>query len=50
VIIEGTRKEFYYEAERGGNKSGVTVSPFYVDGKYIGFIQSFSIIHQGGKK
>jgi PAS domain S-box-containing protein len=44
-INEGKRKEFYYEAQRGENKLGVTVSPFDIDGKQIGFIQCFSIIH-----
>jgi hypothetical protein len=43
-LNEGKKKEFYYEAERGGNKLGVTVSQFDVDGKQIGFIQCFSII------
>lgn len=41
----GKIKEFYYEAQRGGNKLGVTVTPFDMDGKQIGFIQCFSIIH-----
>ena len=41
----GKRKEFYYEAQRGENKLGVTVTPFDMDGKQIGFIQCFSIIH-----
>ena len=45
-INEGKRKEFYYEAQRGENKLGVTVSPFEIDGKQIGFIQCFSIIHE----
>lgn len=45
-INEGKRKEFYYEAQRGENKLGVTVSPFDIDGKQIGFIQCFSIIHE----
>jgi len=44
-LNEGKRNEFYYEAERDGNKLGVTVSPFDVDGKQIGFIQYFSIIN-----
>ena len=44
-LNEDKRKEFYYEAARGGNKLGVTVLPFDVDGKQIGFIQCFSIIH-----
>jgi PAS domain S-box-containing protein len=43
-LNEGKKKEFYYEAERGGNKLGVTVLPFDVAGKQIGFIQCFSII------
>ena len=43
-LSEGKREEFYYEAERDGNKLGVTFSPFEVDGKQIGFIQCFSII------
>lgn len=43
-LNEGKKKEFYYEAERGGNKLGVTVSPFDVDGRQIGFIQCFSVI------
>lgn len=38
------RKEFYYEAERNGNKLGVKVTPFDIDGKAIGYIQCFSII------
>jgi len=45
-INEGKRKEFYYETQRGENKLGVTVSPFDIDGKQIGFIQCFSIIHE----
>lgn len=44
-LSDGKRKTFYYEAERGGNKLGVTVSPFDIHGKQIGFIQCFSIIH-----
>jgi PAS domain S-box-containing protein len=43
-LTEGKRKEFYYEAERNGNKLGVTFSPLDVDGKPIGFIQCFSIL------
>ena len=43
-LTKGERNEYYYEAERGGHKLGVTVSPFSVDGKQIGFIQCFSII------
>ena len=43
-LSEGKIKEFYYEAERGGNKLGVTFSPFVFDGKQIGFIQCFSIL------
>jgi PAS domain S-box-containing protein len=43
-LSEGKRNEYYYEAERGGNKLGVTFSPFNFDGKQIGFIQCFSII------
>ena len=43
-LNEGKKKEFYYEAERGENKLGVTVSPFIAGGKQIGFIQCFSII------
>jgi len=44
-LNEGKQKEFYYEAQRGENKLSVTVTPFDVDGKQIGFIQCFSIIH-----
>ena len=44
-LKEGKKKEFYYEAKRGENTLGVTVSPFLVEGKQIGFIQCFSIIH-----
>ena len=40
----GKKKEYYYEAKRGENKLGVTVSPFIVDDIQIGFIQCFSII------
>lgn len=47
---DGKTKEFYYESERGGNKLGVTVSPFYVGGEPIGFIQCFSVIRQDGSK
>jgi len=43
-LNEGKQKEFYYEAKRDENKLGVTVSPFIIDGKQIGFIQCFSII------
>jgi len=43
-LKEGKKKEFYYETKRGENTLGVTVSPFMVDGKQIGFIQCFSII------
>jgi len=45
VLKEGQKKEFYYEAKRGGNKLGVTFAPFDVDGKQIGFIQCVSVIH-----
>ena len=44
ALNEGKLKEFYYETERSGSKLGVTVSPFFVDGKKIGFIQCFSVI------
>ena len=44
-LNEGKRGAFYYEAQRGENKLGVTVSPFDLDGKRTGFIQCFSIIH-----
>ena len=40
----GRLQEFYYEAERGEKKLGVTVCPLEVDGKKIGFIHCFSII------
>ena len=43
-LNKGKKKEFYYETERGENKLGVTVSPFSVDRKQIGFIQCFSIL------
>lgn len=43
-LTKGKRQEFYYEAERNGNKLGVRVTPFDIDGKQIGFIQCFSII------
>ncbi|MGD8740343.1 MAG: PAS domain-containing protein [Desulfobacterales bacterium] len=43
-LNEGKKKEFYYEAKRGEDKLGVTVSPFVMDGKQIGFIQCFSIV------
>ena len=42
-LNEGKKKEYYYETQRGENKLGVMVSPFFVDGKQIGFIQCFSI-------
>jgi DUF438 domain-containing protein len=45
-LNEGKKKTFYYEAQRGENKLGVTVTPFDIDGKQIGFIQCFSIIHE----
>lgn len=45
-LNEGKQEEFYYEAERGENKLGVTVSPFFFDGKQIGFIQCFSILRR----
>ena len=45
-LNEGKQKEFYYEAERGENKLGVTVSPFFIDGRQIGFIQCFSILRR----
>ena len=44
-LSEGKRKTFYYEAQRGGHKLGVTVSPFEINGEQIGFIQCFSILH-----
>ena len=44
-LNEGKRGAFYYEAQRGENKLGVTVSPFDMDGKRTGFIQCFSIIN-----
>ena len=42
-LIESKRNEFYYEVERNGNKLGVTVSPFEVNGELIGYIQSFVV-------
>ena len=45
-LNEGKRDEFYYEAERAGNSLGVTVAPFFVDGRQIGFIQCFSMIRR----
>ena len=45
ALNEDKIKEFYYEAQRDGNKLGVTVSPFDIDGEQAGFIQCFSIIH-----
>ena len=44
ALDEGKKKEFYYEAKRGENTLGVTVSPFIIDDKQIGYIQCFSII------
>jgi PAS domain S-box-containing protein len=43
-LAEGKKEEFHYEAERNGNRLGVTVTPFVVDGEQIGFIQCFSVI------
>ena len=43
-LMKGKRQEFYYETERNGNKLGVRVTPFDIDGKQIGFIQCFSVI------
>ena len=43
-LKDGKTNEFYYEAERNGNKLGVRVRPFDIDGKSIGFIQCFAII------
>ena len=40
----GQRQEFYYETERNGNKLGVRVTPFDINGNQIGFIQCFSVI------
>ena len=37
-------QEYYYESKRNGNRLGVRVSPFEVNGKLVGFIQSFSIL------
>jgi len=45
ALSEGKKKVFYYEAQRGENKLGVSVSPFDIDGKQTGFIQCVSIIH-----
>ena len=45
ALNEGKTKEFYYEAQRGENKLGVTVSHFDIDGEQAGFIQCFSIIY-----
>lgn len=40
----GKKETFYYEVERNGRKLGVTVAPFDIDVKEIGFIQCFSVI------
>ena len=44
-LITGKKEAFYYEAQRGDYKLGVTVSPFDMNGERVGFIQCFSIIH-----
>lgn len=39
----GRRKEFYYEANRYGNRVAVTLSPLEVEGQLVGCIQSATI-------
>ncbi len=43
-IVKGKIQEYYYESKRNGSNLGVRVSPFNVNGKLVGFIQSFSIL------
>jgi PAS domain S-box-containing protein len=40
----GKSEEFRYEAERGGVRLRVTVSPFEFEGRLIGFVQSFIVL------
>lgn len=42
-ILTGRKKEVYYETERKGKTLAVTISPYKVDGKRIGAIQSIVI-------
>jgi DUF438 domain-containing protein len=42
-IKNGQRQDYYYESKRGGKTLAVTISPVRVDGKMIGFIQSFVV-------
>ena len=49
-LAQGKTKEYYYEAKTGEHSLGVTVSPFEIDGKPIGFIQCFSVKRANGDK
>ena len=42
-MVNGDRTEYYYESERNGKTLGVTVLPYKVDGKLLGFVQSFVV-------
>jgi DUF438 domain-containing protein len=42
-IQAGRRKEVYYETERKGKTLAITISPYEVDGKRVGTIQSIVI-------
>lgn len=42
-IKEGRRQEYYYESERNGKRLGVSVLPYKINDKLIGFIQSFVV-------
>jgi len=47
ILLElksGKIHEFHYEAERGGVRLRVTVTPFEIEGRLIGFIQSFVVL------
>jgi len=43
-LTKGEIQEYNYQSNRNGKKLNVRVSPFEIDGKLIGFIQSFFIL------
>lgn len=42
-IKSGRREDYYYESVRNGKHLAVTVSPYTVDGKPAGFIQTITL-------
>lgn len=43
LLAAGSKAEVHYEAERGGVRLAVTVTPFEFGGELVGFIQSFLV-------